>query len=392
MNKRGQAAAAAALIAIIAGTLILYIIFLQPEDRAEILGPEFADSKTSGSSSSKNITLLSESIGRLDPLSENRIAHTIPSVRLFTKTSGTLLKEKNSVQVRHSAFSEISESLTFSADPRNTENVLLSFAAQNAKGRLIISLNSEVIFDEKIESYVPAISVPSNLLERENNLTFRVSSPGAAIWRSNEFSLTGIKLVADVSDISSQQATSLFLVSDNEYNNIERARIRFQPDCDYDASPLNIYLNGEEIYSAVPDCGIRRISLEIPRKAIQPGENRLTFSSDDDQYFLSHISLETELEEMDFPLYFFDFEDDDWEDFIDNEDDWRVLATLHFVDPVERKSGRLLINGKTKGFYEYEDSVTIDISRYVEKDNNAIKIVPSNSMDIRKLEVKLGKE
>src|SRR3989344_9695344 len=100
-HKKGQAAAAAALIAVIAGMIVLYIIFLQPEDRAELLGEDtFTGSRSSSSSSSsRNITLLNESPGRIDFLSQKKIEHSLPTAHVFTHTAGSVLEEKDSLAV-----------------------------------------------------------------------------------------------------------------------------------------------------------------------------------------------------------------------------------------------------------------------------------------------------
>src|SRR3989344_5557668 len=167
-NKRGQAAGAAALIAVIAGMIVLYIIFLQPEDRAELLGEDtFTSSGRSSSSSTRNLTLLNESPGRIDFLSQKKIEHSIPTAHVFTQTQGSILEQKDSLTVERSLFSSKDAVFTFGLeDQENTENVLLSFNIQTQSGRLTITLNDEIIIDREITTAnIEPIVLPSRLLK-----------------------------------------------------------------------------------------------------------------------------------------------------------------------------------------------------------------------------------
>ena len=73
--KRGQAAGAAILLVVIAGLLVMFILNLSPDDRAELLGEEVrrdSDRRTSDpdDNESEVVTriLLEENPGRVDYL------------------------------------------------------------------------------------------------------------------------------------------------------------------------------------------------------------------------------------------------------------------------------------------------------------------------------------
>src|SRR3989344_8331000 len=221
-NKKGQAAAAAALIAVIAAMIVLYIIFLQPEDRAELLGEDtFSRSGGRSFSSSRNVTLMNETPGRIDFLSQKKIEHSIPTAHVFTQTEGAVLEQKDSMTVERSLFSSKDGMFEFSlADLSNTENVLLSFGVQEPRGQLIITLNDETIVDtEIITPNIDPIALPSRILRDSNILSFQVSSPGIAFWRTNRYALVDVQVTGDVTEITARRSRSTFLVSSVEYGN-----------------------------------------------------------------------------------------------------------------------------------------------------------------------------
>ena len=262
--KKGQAAAAAALITVIAAMIVLYIIFLQPEDHAELLGEDTFTSSSSraSSSSSKNITLLNETPGRVDFLSQKKIEHSIPTAHVFTQTEGVILEKKDSLNVERSLFSAQDAVFQFDLDDiTNTANVLLSFNIQNTRGRLVITLNDEILIDREITTAnIDPITLPSRVLRDTNTLTFQVSSPGAAFWRTNRYTLHDMKVTGDVTETAARRSRSSFLVSSVEHANLDRVFLKFQPNCNIQkAGLLDVYVNEFKVYSGVPNCGVQRL-------------------------------------------------------------------------------------------------------------------------------------
>ena len=123
---------------------------------------------------------------------------------------------------------------------------------------MIISLNGEEIYDNIVSvGAVQPITLPKNLLQDQNTLTFSVSSPGFAFWRTNDLSLESIKIVADVQNVEAQFSKNVFIVSETEQKNVEKTSLKFQPECMYsEVGKLTITINGNEMYNAVPDCEV----------------------------------------------------------------------------------------------------------------------------------------
>jgi len=67
-----------------------------------------------------------------------------------------------------------------------------------------------------------------------------------------------------------------------------------------------------------------------------------------------------------------------------------VDLTLRFADDIEKKAGRIFINGYQFHFQTYDDEYSRNINRYVEDRTNSIKIEPDQTvLDIRQLVVEI---
>ncbi|MBW3022993.1 hypothetical protein KY308_02730, partial [Candidatus Woesearchaeota archaeon] len=145
-NKKAQegkgGAKAATLVAIIMGLVLLYILFLPPSEREELLNitHENATTLAGNATAQENVTLLLEHPGILEYLSTTEYEKSIPPLSLYTKTEALTLQAAEAVTVKSSWFSQQAYNLTFNiADLKYTENIILSFNVESAKGNLIIS-------------------------------------------------------------------------------------------------------------------------------------------------------------------------------------------------------------------------------------------------------------
>lgn len=389
VKRKGQASAAAALIAIITALIVLYILFIPPAERESLLEGEEGEVGEGVSVVEENETLLLESPGRIDFLSQKTIDHAVPTLHIFTRTEGLILEEKASLYIKKSVFSSKQANVSFRiSDLANTENIVLSGGIKEGMGRLIIKLNGNEIFNSEVRGNIPAIDLPKKWLKTDNILEFSVSSPGIMFWRTNEYSLENVRITADVTSIEAQSSRNLFLVSATEKNNLERVMLKFEPDCTDDSGRLDVYINEYNIYSAVPDCGGGRMSLEFSPAYLKIGENELIFRITKGDYFLSHITVQSELKTIDFPVYYFELTDEEYTEV--GEGGAGVLVRLDFVDYTEEKKGEIILNGHVYGFSTKDIYWEEDVSEDVVRDNNGIQIRPRTTLDIRNLEVILA--
>jgi hypothetical protein len=390
-QKRGQVAAGAAvLLAIIAGTLLLFILFLPPEDRQVILGPGVtpSDDTIGGKVLVKN--LLTESPGRIDFLGQTDIEHPLPVVNIYTRTEPRILGEKHTVLAKKGVFSEETGSFNFVVpDLRNTENILLSFKVTDITGNLILSLNGDEIYNVKSSAGASqTITLPKNSLRDENILTLASSSPGLAFWKTNRLAMESIKVVADVTSLEAQSSKNIFLISETEKSNLEKVNLRFEPTCEFETvGKLTITVNARQIYNAVPDCDLAFVPIEFSPDLVSQGENEIVFKTDRGAYQLSHVNIRSKLKEVDFPTYYFDLSFEEFRDIRNGAQ--RLRLSMDFVDVVTRKIGDLVFNGHLARFDIKEVSYVVDIGEDAVKGNNALKIKPKKTLEIRELKVDL---
>ncbi len=398
--KRGQAAAGAAiLLAIIAGVLIFFVIVLPPAERAELLGDSNASVANKPSSSSSNVKdsvvekiLLTESPGRLDYIAQGILEHPLPVITVLTRTESEILAEKGFITAKKGVFTEKVGEFSFSIeDLDNTENVLLAFNVKEINGEIEILLNGEQLFSEELTvGTVAPIKLPKNMLEKYNVLELKMISPGVAFWVTNSLTADGLKVVADVTDIGAQSSKSTFLISETEKKNLEKIELRFQADCKMsEVSKLRITINGEELYDALPDCDLKTIPLQFAPDIVKNGENTLEFYTVEGTYQLSHVEIKSFLKDLDYPTYYFEVSKEEYDAVKD--EDLRLRLEMNFVDLVDSKFGEIVFNGHLRSFDTKEVDVVLDLSEDMVKGNNALKIKPKRTLEIREVQVELVK-
>ena len=391
ISKRGQAAGAAVLLIVIVGMLIGFIVMVSPQERADILGENI--SKSSGgkiTSAAIEKNMLTVYPGRIDYLAQSEIEHPLPVINIFTRTSAEVLDERNVIYTKKGVFSEATGEFKFDiADLANTHNVLLNFRVLTIEGRLIISLNGVDVFDAELsEGNIQPINLPENLLQDSNTLMFTVSSPGIAFWKTNEASLEKVKVIGDVTDVEAQYSKNIFLVSETEWDNLEKIVLKFQPDCIYnEVGRLSVKINENEVYNGVPDCDLAMVPIEFSSDLLYSGENEITFHTEKGTYLLSHVQIISKLKEVDYATYYFELTNEQYEDVVD--EDLRLRLNLDFVDVMNRKHGEIVFNGHQDYFDTKELSYTFDLSEDAVRGNNALKIKPGTTLEIRELKVDL---
>ncbi len=390
-TKRGQSAAGAAvLIAIIAALLVGFVILIPPQERAKLLDDTFSDNDSIIVPGAVEKKLLSVSPGRIDYLAQKEVEHPIPVVNIYARTEAKILAEKNVAYAKKGIFSEQTDVLTLLVpDLKHTEKMLLSLDVKEVEGKLLVLVNGEQVFNDEVKpgSLAP-ISVPQNLLKEQNMVVFASSSPGLAFWRTNEVSLENIKVVADVTSVEAQSSRNVFLVSETEIDNLQKAILKFQPSCKFqEVGLLDVTINGKLIYSSVPDCDLAIIPIEFSPEILNQGENEVVFRTEKGDYLLTHILIKSELKELEFPTYYFDLSYEEYRKIVDG--DKRVRLTLNFVDVVARKFGDLEINGHKRYFDTKEVSSVLDVSDDMVQGANAIKIKPRKTLEVRELRADL---
>ena len=391
---------AAVLVAIIAGLIILYIIFLPEAERESLLENKSISKSGSSKSIDDEDILLREFPGRLDDV-EGVIDKTIPNIFLFETTNAKEIEKINPLVVRNGLFDKKDRTVSFGIDDlENTDNVILSFKAGKHEGILTINLNNEIIYENDIESEtVSPIELSKGMLDDSNSLEFSVSSVGFRFWKTNEYSLEDIKIIGDITDKSKQESRNVFTLTSTELFNIEKADLRFVPYCKSEAKVgvLDIFVNNREVFSAVPVCE-DAYRQPIPLGILDEGENRIVFRTNKGSYSVEQIKVEFAEKEARTKVYFFEVNQSIINDItgnIDVKDDGEINAvlTIEFVDD-RNKRADLNINDRLSTIDTEKKTFTKILNNgddpdFIEKGNNFIEVRPRTKLDIVEIRVEL---
>ncbi len=387
-RKKGQGGSSAAiLVMVIAAFIILYILFLPPEDRADLLD-EDTDSDDDEDVEDDEEVVLDESPGTIFKETDREFQHKLPSVNLFKSKEDKVLKELQSVFVETSRSEQTTKTMALITDP-STENAQLSLTVNDHKGRLIIMLNDDELFNGEVTDVFAPINL--GILQEENVLEFRASPVGPLnFFSSNFYDLRNVKITGTVENADNSDAENNFLVSREEAGNIEEAHLIYFVECTIrDVGRLRITLNEVLLSSSVPDCG-SPVRLNVDPDDIVEGRNTVRFSAESGKYLIDQVSVNTELEKPIFPIYFFDVNETQF-DRIENGS-MKAELRIHMVDDDERKAANLNINNRRTSFDQRDFNYTKDITRFIEDGNNFVRIEPRTTLHIVDLEVELLKD
>ncbi|MFH1174083.1 MAG: hypothetical protein V1725_03065 [archaeon] len=317
-GKRGAAAptsggSAAVVVIIITALVILYLLFLPPEVRNDLL----KDNSGTGiglepdSGKTTTTTLLDEQVGKLNYLRFSEQEHDIPSFTITSTTEPQLIKNIAALFVKNSWLGKTTANITFSTDLTNTANVRLVFGVKSPDGRLIIRINNHDIYNSEVVQGNPApLAIPDEFLGDNNLLTFEASSTGWAFWRSHQFILENVQIVADITDRSRSKAEQHFSLTELEQEQFDRALLYFYPDCDQTTlGQLQIRINDKQIYSGVPDCGLLN-HIELDQELLQQGDNTIKFTATEGRFLVDRIQIKTVLKNLTYPVYYFTLDED----------------------------------------------------------------------------------
>lgn len=391
INKKAQRVSAHTLVGIILLLIIFYIIFLPPSEREELL----EGNKSSGGSSKdgKNETLLKEFPGTLSYLSKKSIDKRIPNVFLIETTNSKELARSNAFYVRNGVFDKKTQTVEFEIeDLKNTANVKLSFAAKKYKGVLMIKLNDRLIYENEIETVnIEPIELKNSYLSENNVLEFSVSGVGMKFWTTNEYNLDSIKIIGDITDVSRQKSENTFILTNEEYQNIEESTLKFVPYCssEKNVGVLDVTINNRKVYSAVPVCD-DLVKQEFSTAVLDAGENNVVFSSSRGSYSIEQVEFNINMKEAKSLLYYFEINESVYEDISDGKKD--CIVYLKFVDDDTEKKFELNVNGHLRYVEEDVKEYSKNINSWIEEGNNYVEIRPKTTLDIVELRVELEKK
>jgi len=367
---------------------VFYIMTIPQSDRDELLRSN-SDSDWDDDDDNDDlieINLLEKIPGKVTYLKNKDIQHNLEDFNLFSRTSGTVIKELNSLYVKNAVFSDKSYNFSFLLEDLSTvDNSLLTFNTKKGTGILTITLNgNEVVQSKLIPGQNNPIKLSNEFLQNENVLVFSVSSVGVAFWNTNEYLLENIQVTGDITDVSTQASQQTFVVDSFEKENLEKVTLVYYPDCKEDeVGLLKVNVNNCKAFTGVPACN-QLSKHQLPNYCLNEGENIISMDSEDGHYLMTRVQLRTDLKETRELVY----------DFYLNETQFRgfrqgnfVNLSLRFADPEETKDARLIINGKETVLNTRSASYDSKLNVYLTQGSNVIKIIPKNDFYIAELKV-----
>jgi hypothetical protein len=377
---------AAILVAIIAGLIILYIVFLPGSEREKVMlqkGAKISDED-------KSNTLLKVSPGTLSASSGLEGEKNIPNMFLVETTNAKELEKINPFIVRNGWFDRKAKSIDFSLeDPDNTDNVIVSFTAKKRKGTLTIKLNGAAVFENEIASDISEpVSLDKKLLQKSNSLEFSVSSVGAKFWTTNEYSFENVRIIGDITDTSRQESTNIFTLSDSEFASMDKATLRFIPYCGNvnELGTLDIFINNKKLLSSVPVCD-NSYKQSIPKSALNDGENNIVFKTNKGSYSVEQVRVSLEFKEPTVKTYYFEIDSGTFKQIRDDDRD--VELTIKFADDKTEKMAKLDVNGHAETIETDKALFTKNIDSRVSEGNNFVRLEPLNDIEIAELKIEL---
>ena len=391
-KKRAQrdAASAANLVALLGLFLILYILFVPPAERDLLLSGRTETPGDTPSDGALVSYLVNTQPGRLNYIFKSEFDHQIPSFTLRESKYSNILAEENSFVLHRSWFSNQAHSIQFSVPSvRQATSLKLTFNVNaQPKGNLIISLNGNVFFNRELNGgMVNPITIPIDLLSSENTLEFMLSPADLVFWRANNYQITDLLLAGDFLETSTLENSHRFFLSDVEKGNIGEARLLFSPSCNRNTvGRLSIFLNGQSIYSSIPDCNSLTNVFFNPN--ILEDENIITFSSAEGEYLISLANVKTRITDQEYPTYYFELPESTYEKLRSGRQYLEIEMSLQ--DDERFKEAYILVNS-VKFFL---NTRTNEFSRKIphevlEKGTNSIQIQPLNSFEVIRLRVGL---
>jgi|GEM_PF-470649 len=393
-SKKAQVGGQAAVLVAIVGLLIIvYLLFLPPESREEILyGNQTKENVTTETSEGTNLLL--ESPGRIEPSSmfkKYEDGRNLPDIVLKVSKEATVLKTMNPFYIKNNIFGSSTKDIIFEIqNVDKTEDVLLSFAAIRRSGRLIIKLNGEEIYNNEITKLNPSpIELPKEYLVNRNSLEFSVSSPGIAFWKTNYYNLEDMKITGYVTDVSLQSSESLFDMTSFEKSNIDKESLSFYTEClSDDIGKMRININNVNIAEFVPDCGYAR-RIDLPPSLFVIGDNKIIFSTEKGKYIIQQIKIVPDFKEVRYPTYYFNIKEKEYNKTQNNS--LKVEISIRFTDDSNKE-----FNFRINNIIKSVDTNDFEYEYLIPKEdlllgNNAIKIEPVTALEISQLKIEYVK-
>ena len=378
------------MIILITVVLVLYLLFLPPQTRDQLLYENDTIGDNNFSDSVRN-RLLDVEPGDLNYVSRDRKRYSVPAYSVSSQVEGVELQQRDTMRAYKSLFSSQDATTQFTTTPSLTDDVLLSFNIDEAQGVVTIDLNGETIYTNTVEDgSVPPISIDNDLLSSSNNLTVSVNPPGLAFWTTNTYELSNVRVTADVRDTSQNRNYQSVYIPREDYENIDRVEAEYIATCtEDDVEGFELTINDYLLFEGTPDCALTTEKSFDPG-ALQPGQNELITQVDEGSVLIDRFTFTTYFGDTEQKTYYFDLGRSRFTGG-DNpvlDEDLGVNATFIFAD-TDEKQFNFFINGRRRSITTRDGQYSTNLTGFVEPGNNVVRIDPRTDFTMSRLRIDL---
>jgi len=253
------------LLAILGG-IVFYVITVSPAERERMIGPVTYE---------RYALNVEPGLVTGMPASPLKMSHELGVVDLdFSPISNP---KSLSQQLIVSRSILIDKPAIFSVSVAKTElsSASLDFTVLNRHGssEVIVLLNDVVIFTGLLDAGTQSVELPSDqLLDGTNKIVISVNSPGAAFWRTTDYTLGDINFVANNYNPAKATMQQVLTLNQQEVLGLVSARFDgYVKQLGSKPATLSLSLNGKPIYAAA--LVNTSISLDLPPSLVQATNN-----------------------------------------------------------------------------------------------------------------------
>ena len=309
---------------------------------------------------------------------------------MLESTAAKELKAINPFIVRNGWFDKKTYKMQFDLDdPQNTDKVMLSFTAKKMQGILAIKLNDQVIFENELAGSSPEpVKIDKKQLGKTNTLEFSVSSVGMKFWTTNEYDFENAKIIGDITDTSRQESNNIFTISDSEYSSMDKATLRFIPNCRNIAALgiLDIFVNNKKMFSSVPVCD-SQYKQSIPKSVLNEGANTIVFKTNKGSYNVEQIKISLEFKSPRIRTYFFGVDKDAFSKIRSGSSS--AMLAIKFTDDTTQKRIKLDVNGHAETVETKQPVFSKNINSKISEGNNFVRLEPLEDVEVAELKIEL---
>lgn len=233
-------------------------------------------------------------IGVIGTMEQDFRVKSFGAVNVSYRSPTKTVDQRDELQLSRGAF-DAGDSEFISFEAQQPENMTVSFSVAQARryGDLVLTLNGN---EERTVQPEPGRSHEvtfSNVTKGTNNLLIELEGPGYRFWSSTMYDLRDFEVT--VEDMAVQRNTKTFRVYEYEWDGFDTGEVRFNVESATREHPLQIDINGNQIYEASPIDRALTEDTSFTREGtgLSPGENTISFYTQPGaQYQLDSAELE----------------------------------------------------------------------------------------------------